>query len=281
VPFLRSRSERLVIPRDPAMAMMMMGAIRHGQHHTPSAAALRGGATYSRVSTNDADQHHDDLEEEMLEAEKLAVWISEAMAQVAALNQYAVICIVLSGFAFTGLVSLDRATLERDASLRIGSAHIGKALIFAMCLSIASCIGTGLHATLMFTLCSIYGATAVSHGDKAGYDRFMKNTGFVRVWGFRTFKASIVSMAFSIMFILLSKLPVFDACLVIIPGIALSACTTYQAQHVISNAGHLFRPAAMKAQSNAKLLQQDDEESAASWEESSGAGSVREVSVGM
>jgi len=212
----------------------------------PSSSSKFPGLDSNPTSGREDDQEEDDehiKEEEALLAEsKLGVWISEGMAQVAALQQYSVICVVLSGFAFTGLVGLDHARIREESNWRFAGIHVGSALVFSMTLAIATCIGTGLHATLIFALCSIYGSTAVSHGDQEGFTRFMLKTGMIRFWAFRAFKASIVSMFFSILLLLMSKLPFLYAAIVGIPTGIVMAIALWDALAVIAQAGHLFRP---------------------------------------
>jgi len=179
---------------------------------------------------------------------KHSTWIAESMAQVAALQQYAMICVVLSGFAFTGLIGFDHATMKKEADWTYAGIHVGSAMVFANTLSIAICTSASLHATLIFALCGIYGSTAVSKADQTGFVRFMKNTGMCRVRAFKAFKISIITMFFNILLVLSSKLPITYALLVCGPTSCGMGVALWHALQVIAAAGDLFRPAIMAIQ---------------------------------
>lgn len=182
-------------------------------------------------------------EERVAQDEEMQIWIQESMAQVAALQQYAVICIVLSGFAFSGLVSLDHTQIKEDLNFHIGGLHIGWALVFSLTLSIAICIACGIYATLIFTLCSIYCAVAVSHGDQAGFVSFMARTSSIRVGAFLAFKGSLMSMVSSIVLILLAILPHWEAFAIVIPTLGITIAGVCNAGKVMGIAkaelGHM------------------------------------------
>jgi len=156
--------------------------------------------------------------------------------EVAALQQYAVICIVLSGFAFSGLVSLDHTQIKEDLNFQLAGMHMGYALVFTLTLSIAICIASGIYATLIFTLCSIYGAVAVSHGDSVGFCSFMAKTSSVRVGAFLAFMGSLVSMIASIVLTLLTILPYWEAIGIVVPTLAIAGAGIFNASKVMSMA---------------------------------------------
>lgn len=176
--------------------------------------------TYSKVPTGEST-----LEEEearVAEDEEMQIWIQESMAQVAALQQYGVICIVLSGFAFSGLVSFDHKQIKEDMNYTVYGVHVGHGLVFCLTLSMAICVSCGIYGTLIFTLCSIYGAVAVSHGDQNGFVSFMSRTGKIRTWAFVAFKGALLSMLSSIVLILLTIIPLGYAVAVVIPSLVIA-----------------------------------------------------------
>merc|ERR1712070_755047 len=203
----------------------------------------------------------------------MQVWIQEAMAQVAALQQYGVICIVLSGFAFTGFVSLNHSQIKEDLNFEIGHLHVGAGIVFGLTLSMACCISAGLYATLIFTLCSIYGAVAVSHGDSAGFAAFMARTGPIRHWAFIAFKGALISMISSIMLLLLTKIPFEYAIGVMVPALLIICTGMFHAARIMGIAGSEFEHATMasyhKHSSGAKKRDVVENESLAASEESS------------
>lgn len=201
---------------------------------------------YSRVPTSDAYKL-EKAEEAVKEDTDLELWIQEAMAQVAALQQYGVICIILTGFAFSGLVSLDHSQIKLDMDFKIGNLHVGSGIVFCLVLSLALCISCGLYATLVFTLASIYGAVAVSHGDQRGFIAFMRQTGTPRIWAFRAFKGAMVFMVSSIMFLLLTKVPLLDAIGVMIPSLAVVCAAIWHASYVMSVAHAEFEHPSLAA----------------------------------
>eukprot|EP00928_Gymnodinium_smaydae_P043660 TRINITY_DN29211_c0_g1_i1.p1 TRINITY_DN29211_c0_g1~~TRINITY_DN29211_c0_g1_i1.p1 ORF type:complete len:245 (-),score=16.53 TRINITY_DN29211_c0_g1_i1:170-904(-) len=172
-----------------------------------------------------------------------ALWIQESMAQVTALQQYAVVSVVLSGFAFSGLNGLDHQQVQEqmthDILLFDLPINVGTLLIWGHVLSTASCIAFGLYATLIFALCAIYGATAISKGDRDAYANFMAATESSRKYSFRGFQLALVAISASIMFILCSKLPSVVALIASSIGCLVFCFAFSQASHVMSSA-HQF-----------------------------------------
>ena len=66
---------------------------------------------------------------------------------------------------------------------------------------------TGLHATLVFSLMTVYGRTAVGCGWDESFQRFFESTEQVRFRGFRSFRVSLYSFLVQILFIIVSRLP--------------------------------------------------------------------------
>lgn len=66
---------------------------------------------------------------------------------------------------------------------------------------------TGLHATLVFSLMTVYGRTAVGCGWDDSFQRFFQSTEQVRFRGFRSFRVSLYSFLVQILFIIVSRLP--------------------------------------------------------------------------
>lgn len=209
---------------------------------------------YAPVSTGDGDETRA-ADGQGEEETSLSIWIAEAMAQVSALQQYAVITVVLSGFAFSGLVTLelDMLTEELNVTWRIGTFDINlKSLVlFGLTISVATCIAAGLYATLIFTLCSIYGANAVARGDKDAFDAFMKNTVNQRKFAFGGFKLALVAMSASIGFIILAKLPLIHAIIGIALGAIFFCFSFWQASLVIDSAGKFIFGAGQPASQDA------------------------------
>lgn len=142
------------------------------------------------------------------------------MAQMTALQQYAVVTVVVSGFAFSGLVAFDHVTLREEMSedfIQIGGFSItgGSLIVIGLVGTVGACISCGLYATLIFTFCSIYGTTAIAKGNREAFENFMKNTVQNRIYAFIGFKISFCSMALSLFFIFASKL---EAWLTVLAG---------------------------------------------------------------
>lgn len=225
--------------------------------------ALLGSLSTGAAATNGAETEMNKLEkvEEKEEQElEMQVWIQEAMAQVQALQQYGVITIILSGFAFTGFVSLNHSQIKDDLNYKIANVHVGGGIVFSLALSMALCIACGLYATIIFTLCSIYGAVAVSHGDQDGFKEFMKRTGPHRVWAFRGFKGALVSMASAIVLLILTKIPFFAAIAVIIPSCAIAFCAAFQGTSVMAIAKEEFEHSALATYQKKGIGKSEDDE---------------------
>jgi len=206
--------------------------------------------SYSRVPSQDTqsiEAKAEAVEEKLEEEAETQVWLQEAMAQVAALQQYGVICMVLSGFAFSGLASLDHKQIKMDLDFQVGGIHAGSTIVFLLALSMALCISCGLCATLIFTLCSIFGAVAVSHGNQSGFMAFMERTGPIRVKAFRAFKSALVTMLTTIVLFLLTKLPIALVFPVVLPVVMIGGGTCWCASQVMSVAEEEFGHGSMAA----------------------------------
>merc|ERR1712217_107853 len=140
----------------------------------------------------------------------------------------------------------------KGSNFTYGGMHVGSSLAFCTTLSTTCCIGFGLHATLIFTLCSIYAATAVSHGDRTGFLEFMGNTRQIRSWAFRALKGEIMSMCVAIIFIVFSRLPLLLATLIMVPLAVLLACGIWQSMQAIWFAKRSFKPPARARKREAK-----------------------------
>jgi len=209
---------------------------------TPTFAAP---SSYSPVPTTELKLEKE--EERVAEDADIEIWIQKSMAQVAALQQYGVICIVLSGFSFSGLFAMDHQTIKEEMNYTVGGFHVGSGLVFALTLSMAIGICCGIYATLIFTLCSIYGAVAVSHGDQDGFLSFMSRTGSIRTWAFRAFKGSLVSMIASIVLVLFTTIPALYALIVVIPALGISIGAVWHASSVMSYAKSEFGHSSLAA----------------------------------
>ena len=78
------------------------------------------------------------------------------------------------------------------------------------CICLAACatgMFTGLHATLVFSLMTVYGRTAVGCGWDESFRQFFQATEQVRFRGFRSFRVSLYTFLVQILFIIVSRLP--------------------------------------------------------------------------
>lgn len=83
----------------------------------------------------------------------------------------------------------------------------GIATDFVCLLASATGMITGLHSTLVFSLMTVYGRTAVGSGWDDSFQQFFRSTGQVRFRGFRSFRASLYTFLVQILFIIVSRLP--------------------------------------------------------------------------
>lgn len=78
-------------------------------------------------------------------------------------------------------------------------------LLFLCCSALG--LVAGMHATLVFSLMTMYGRTAVGIGTDAQFVDFFGATGGVRYRGFQTFRASLYSFLLQVLLMVVDKSP--------------------------------------------------------------------------
>jgi hypothetical protein len=109
-------------------------------------------------------------------------------------------------------------------------------------LSSATGIISGLHSTLVFSLMTMYGRTAIGMGRDDAFTTFFQKTGAQRVRGFQTFLWSLYSFLVQVVLTITSKAP-NNTMAVILVAILYSMSIVYtDTQTIITEAGIIFLP---------------------------------------
>jgi len=115
--------------------------------------------------------------------------------------------------------------------------------VCVLCASVSTIL-LGLHATLIFSLMTMYGRTAVGLGNDDGYSEFFQKTAHIRYGSFRSFHWSLYSFLVQVILTMLEKVPV-EFRLVFGPCLMFFCCSiiygdTENIIHLASNI--LFKP---------------------------------------
>lgn len=101
---------------------------------------------------------------------------------------------------------------------------------------------SGLYSTMVFSLCILYGKTALGLEKDAQYDAFLDNTGEIRIAGFRAFSGALAFFAILVLLVLSEKLPL----VMHIPAGSILIGAVYVGirdwKILVDNAGQIFSP---------------------------------------
>lgn len=132
-----------------------------------SADALDAGNDTSQV-TDDAD------------AISSATELDRITLRLDGFEMYAFLTSLIAGFSFSCLDGL-------ETKLHTASPTFGPLLMVAFSVSLVVSIFTGLYATVIFALCSLYSKTALAEGKDQRMRVFLRETATFRTRGFRSF----------------------------------------------------------------------------------------------
>ena len=146
---------------------------------------------HGRDSSHTSHTHVHDFAEE----EALLLDLEREKTRLESFESYVLVSILTASASFSVLQSAESSVLWSDtSSSRLcvdRSDWITTLTIFAAGLS-AIC---GLHATVVFSLCVLYGKTALGRYSDNAYHRFLDTVTIQRVRGFNTFSASLLLFA--------------------------------------------------------------------------------------
>jgi hypothetical protein len=109
-------------------------------------------------------------------------------------------------------------------------------------LSSATGILAGLHSTLVFSLMTMYGRTAIGMGQDEAFITFFKKTGSQRFRGFQTFLWSLYAFLVQVVIMITSK-AAQSTRLILFLGIGYFMYIVYKdTQSIVDNAGIIFAP---------------------------------------
>ena len=132
---------------------------------------------------------------EVTEEEALLLDLERGKTRLESFESYVLVSILTASASFSVLQSAESSVLWSDTSssrLCVDTSDwISTLIIFAAGLSTIC----GLHATVVFSLCVLYGKTALGRYSDNAYHRLLDTVTIQRVRGFNTFSASLLLFA--------------------------------------------------------------------------------------
>jgi uncharacterized membrane protein len=108
--------------------------------------------------------------------------------------------------------------------------------------SSATGVLAGLHSTLVFSLITIYGRTAIGMGRDEAFEIFFKKTSLVRFRGFRAFLWSLYAYLVQVGIVITSKVPQRAMAVFFVAIVFLLYQVYRDTDYIITIAGGLFAP---------------------------------------
>uniref|UniRef100_A0A7S2YA25 Uncharacterized protein n=1 Tax=Entomoneis paludosa TaxID=265537 RepID=A0A7S2YA25_9STRA len=153
---------------------------------------------------------------------------------------YVLVSILTASASFALLCEMELSAYEEPFSTSYGACL---ATIFISGLSAIA----GLHATIVFSLCVLYGKTALGLQKDLQYTQFVKDTAPQRVRAFNSFSASLLLFAIQVELMLCEKAPQSFR----LPALVVAVFTTYWIfmdwQDILESAKSIFEPPAKPA----------------------------------
>ncbi|KAL1512316.1 hypothetical protein AB1Y20_005578 [Prymnesium parvum] len=145
-------------------------------------------------------------------------------------EMYAFVASMAAGFSFSGLDTLG------------GLEHWPALLVLPFAASVVVSIFSGLFATLVFCLCSLYSKTALAEGKDLRMHTFLHSTAHFRAHGFHHFTLSVFCFAVNVIFTAFAKLPHPLGALVGLGSGFMLASLTAQISQLMASARPIFAP---------------------------------------
>ena len=123
-----------------------------------------------------------------------------------------------------------------------------------LCFFLSSALGivAGLHATLVFSLMTVYGRTAIGMGRDDALAEFMSETGLVRYRGFQSFLCSIYAFLVQVVIMITYKAP-FKTRILCFGGVVYSMLVVYRdTKSILTNAEIIFKPSSKSTATSKK-----------------------------
>ena len=139
--------------------------------------------------------------------------------------------------------------------MQVENSATGLATVMHIFFVLTNTVGilAGLHSTLIFSLATMYGRTAVGLGRDEAFHKFFECTGLQRYRGFKTFLLSLYSFTMQIvMTIILKFLPktnIYLKCTTFIAFFAIASPVYRDTNHVVRKAEVIFDPAYQRRRS--------------------------------
>ena len=175
----------------------------------------------------------DDVEEEGVHLQH----IERLGLRLAGLDSYATLTSLIAGLSTLNLSDLSTAFADGATA-----GPVEKAVVLISLVLQTLTISLGLHATLVFSMCSLYAKTAIGESRDEAYEVFMKNTGAVRMRGFSSFLWTFISFGLNLLFGLVCRLPLAYAAPVCILAGTVLYFVWVDVQTIIGEAGYIFAP---------------------------------------
>lgn len=214
---------------DGARAAKMNGAARSGGSAGPGPKASPGPrATAMARSRRDSFDAMAGKEETRIERVGL---------RLAGLDSYATLTSLTAGLSTLNLSDLSLVFAD-DAP---HPTHEKVAILVSLVLQTLT-ISLGLHATLVFSMTSLYAKTAIGGGHDDAYSTFMKATGAVRTRGFQSFLWTFITFGLNLIFGLVCRLPMAYAAPTCALAIIVLVFVWTDVRKIIHEAGFIFAP---------------------------------------
>ena len=165
-------------------------------------------------------------------------------------EMYAFLSSLIAGFSYGALSELGGAVSNAEENL---PALLARPFSLLFALTLVASIFSGLYATCVFALCSLYSKTALAENKDSRMTAFLQRTARYRTRGFRYFITSLITFAFSVLQLAVMRLDPR----VSTPTVALGAMFLYSCMRdvraLLLSAAPIFTPSA------APIFTPDDE----------------------